>query len=131
MNFPSRVPCRELFKKLKILPLQSQYILSLLLFVIKNRDIFKSSSVIRSINTRYSTDLHPPISNLTKFQKGTFYFGIKVFNHLSFSIKYLSLKEKQFRPALKRFLLTIHFIHWMNILIGIRLKILVLRNFIS
>jgi hypothetical protein len=28
--------CRKLFKELRILPLQSQYILSLLLFVIQN-----------------------------------------------------------------------------------------------
>jgi hypothetical protein len=94
-NFPSSVSCRELFKKLKILLLQSQYILSLLLFVIKNRDLFKSNSEIHGINTRHGTDLHPPVSNLTTFQKGT-YFGIQVFNRLPFSIKDLSHKEKQF-----------------------------------
>jgi hypothetical protein len=54
------------------------------------------------------------------FQKGTIYFGIKIFNHLPFSIKDLSHKEnKQFRPVLKKFLLTNRFIHWMNILTGI------------
>jgi hypothetical protein len=36
----SKVTCRELFKKIKIIPLPSQYIFSLLLFVIKNRDLF-------------------------------------------------------------------------------------------
>jgi hypothetical protein len=46
------------------------------------------------------------------FQKGTIYFGIKIFNHLPFSIKDLSHKEKQFRPALKRFLLTSSFYSW-------------------
>jgi hypothetical protein len=70
----SRVSCRELFKKLKILLLPSQYIFSLLLFVIKNRDLFKSNSEIRSINTRHRTELHPPVSNLTMFQNGTIYF---------------------------------------------------------
>ena len=34
----SRDSCREHFKKLKILPLQSQYIRSILLFVIRNRN---------------------------------------------------------------------------------------------
>jgi hypothetical protein len=33
--------CWELFKKLQILPLYSQYIYSLLMFVVKNRDLFK------------------------------------------------------------------------------------------
>jgi hypothetical protein len=40
------------------------------------------------------------------FQKGIIYSGIKIFNYLPFSIKDLSDTEKQFRPALKRFLLT-------------------------
>jgi hypothetical protein len=39
-------------------------------------------------------------------KKKTFCFGIKVFNHLPFTVKDLYHKEKQFRPALKRFLLT-------------------------
>jgi hypothetical protein len=58
------------------------------------------------MNTRHRTDLHPPTLNLTMFQKGVIYSGIKIFNHLPFSIKDLSHKEKQFRPALIRFVLT-------------------------
>ena len=38
MKDDNRVSCRELFKKVNILPLHSQYILSLLLFVVKNMD---------------------------------------------------------------------------------------------
>ena len=33
----NRVSCRGLFKKFQILPLKSQYILSLLMFVVQNR----------------------------------------------------------------------------------------------
>jgi uncharacterized Zn-finger protein len=40
MNIDNRVSCSELFKKPNILPLQSQYILSLLLFVVKNINEF-------------------------------------------------------------------------------------------
>jgi hypothetical protein len=47
-----RGSCRELFNKLKILPLKSQYILSLLLFVDDNEDYFKVNSEIHNINTR-------------------------------------------------------------------------------
>jgi hypothetical protein len=61
--------CRGLFKKLNILPLQSQYIFSLLLFVINNRDLSKSNIEIHVINMRHGTDLHPPTSSLTTFQK--------------------------------------------------------------
>jgi len=35
-----RVSCRSVFRKFKILPLESWYILSLLLFVIKNKNHF-------------------------------------------------------------------------------------------
>jgi hypothetical protein len=61
--------------------------LSLLLFVAKNRDLYELNSEICNINTRFSTDLQTPTANLTTFQKGPFYFGIQVFNHLPTSIK--------------------------------------------
>jgi len=35
------------------------------------------------------------------FQKGAFYFGIKVFNHLPHNIKNLSHEDKKLRLALK------------------------------
>jgi hypothetical protein len=46
--------CRELYKKLQILPLLSQYIFSLLVFVNKNRSFFMSNSEIHDINTRHN-----------------------------------------------------------------------------
>ena len=51
MNIDNRVSCHELFKKLNILPLYSQYILSLLLFVVKNIEEFISNSEVESIST--------------------------------------------------------------------------------
>ena len=68
--------CRQLFKNLKILPLKSQYIFSLLLFVAKNGDLYESNSEIHDINTRFSSDLHPPTANLT-FQKDLFVLELK------------------------------------------------------
>jgi hypothetical protein len=77
-NSGNRETCRELFKNLKILPLYSQYMFSLLLFVVKkNTDQFKSNEEIHSINTRYNTNLHPPISNLVTFRKRAHCFGIR------------------------------------------------------
>jgi hypothetical protein len=49
--------CRELFKNLKILPLQSQYILSLLLFVVYNKDKFKLNSDVYNMNTKQKYNL--------------------------------------------------------------------------
>jgi hypothetical protein len=45
-----------------------------------------------------------PTANLTTFQKGPFYFVIKVFNHLSTSIKKPSHDTNHFRSALSSFL---------------------------
>ena len=87
MNARNRDSCHQLFKNLKILPLKSQHIFSLLLFVPKNRYMYESNSEIHNINTRFSSDLHTPTANLTTFQKGSFYFGIKVFNHLLLASK--------------------------------------------
>jgi len=78
--------------------------LSLLLFVAKNKDLHESNSEIHNINTRLSSDLHTPTVNLTTFQKGLFYFGIKFFNHFLTSIKNTSHDRNQFRSVLKSFL---------------------------
>jgi hypothetical protein len=86
-----KVSCHELFKRLNILPLHSQYILSLLLFVVKNIEEFISNSGVHSINTRHSSDLYPPIKKLTKYQKGVYYSGIKIFSHLKISRSYLGM----------------------------------------
>ena len=40
-NSDNKASCRDLFKKLYILPLQSQYIFPLLMFVVKNKGFSK------------------------------------------------------------------------------------------
>jgi len=105
MNTRNRDSCRQLFKNLIFLALKSQYMFSLLLFVAENRDLYESNSEIHNINTRFSSDLHTPTANLTTFQKGPFYFGIKVFNYLPTSIKKTSHDIDQFRSVLKSFLI--------------------------
>jgi len=104
-NSRMRDSCRELFKKLEILPLYSQYIFSLSIFVIKNKHLFYTNNVIHSINTRFKTNLHPPIANLTKFQKGVYYSRIKIFNNLPHNVKEFANEIILFQNALKRFLL--------------------------
>jgi hypothetical protein len=99
--------CRELFKRLEILPLYSQYIFSLSIFVIKNKHLFSTNNQIHSAaaHTRFKTNLHPPIANLTKFQTGVYYSGIKIFNNLPHDIKELANQMALFCNALKKFLL--------------------------
>jgi len=95
---------RQLFKKLGILPLMSQYIFSLLLFMVNNKALFQMNSEIHSINTRYNSDFHRQLINLTTYKNGTYYTGIKVFNYLPTHIKNLSHNVNQFRLALRDFL---------------------------
>jgi hypothetical protein len=64
----NRDSCREYFKGLKILPLQSQYLLPLLLFVAENIDYFRLNSEIHGFNTKNKSNLHLPPSKLTVFQ---------------------------------------------------------------
>jgi len=58
MNSDNKNSCRNLFKKLCDLFLQSQYILSLLMFVVKNMDLFKMNSDIHNFNTRFNHDIY-------------------------------------------------------------------------
>jgi hypothetical protein len=53
MNARNRDYCRHqlLLKNLQILPLKSQHIFFLLLFVAENRDLYESNSEIHNINT--------------------------------------------------------------------------------
>jgi hypothetical protein len=87
MGHGNRDSCTNLFKELTILPFTSQYMFSLLVFVVNNRDQFLMNSEIHSINTRQGSNLHLPLANLDIYQKGVPYSGINVFNSLPSSIK--------------------------------------------
>jgi hypothetical protein len=69
MGCSSRVSCRNLFKSLEILPLVSQHILFILLFAVKNKNLFIINSEIHSQNTGQVSNFYPPITNLTVYQK--------------------------------------------------------------
>jgi hypothetical protein len=103
-----RESCRELFKDSKILPLSSQSIFSLLLFVVDIRDYFVSNSVYHNSNIRQKKkkNLHLPHVNLAMYQKGVYYSGIEIFNDLPKAIKDICSKPNKFKVALKNFLHT-------------------------
>jgi hypothetical protein len=69
----NRVSCKYLFQKLQILPLTSQYLLSLLMFVIQNKNLFSVSTENHNIDTRQRNNLYLPQENLTSYQKGSYY----------------------------------------------------------
>jgi hypothetical protein len=93
-NSSKNASCRQLFKELNILPIQSQYILSILLFFTKNKDQFLYNSQVHKINT--TSDLYIPTANLAIYQKGVYYSGMKIYNHLPKAIKDLSGDKNKF-----------------------------------
>jgi hypothetical protein len=100
----SRGSCRNLFMKLKILPLPSQCIFSLHLFVIKNRNQYTVNSKIHHINTRKHSKFHQPLLSLTEYQRGTYCLVIKVYSELPLYIKDVSDNPNRFKSILKDFL---------------------------
>ena len=96
-NKSKHVSCRPLYNQLQILNLPSQYIFSLLIFVVKNRELFMLNSEIHTINTRNNSNLYMPNTNLTIFQKGALYSECKIYNKLPPHIKSLSNYLKRFK----------------------------------
>jgi len=65
MGYRSRDSCKKLFFNLEILPLPSQYIFSLLLFMIRNKNQFLVNSEIYHTDTRQHANFHQPSVKVT------------------------------------------------------------------
>jgi len=100
----NRVLCRNLLKKLQILPLTSQYMLSLLMFVFQNKNFFSTKIENHNTDTRQRNNLYLLQANLTIYQKGAYYSGIKIFNNLPLEIKNVSCKKKNLNCSEKIFI---------------------------
>jgi hypothetical protein len=83
-----RDSCREAFRDCRILPLQSQDIFSLSIVVVNNMRFYHSTSQIHGFNTRRNFYLHRPRTNLSIYQRGPYYFGIKLFNYFPLNVKF-------------------------------------------
>ena len=62
-----------------------------------------------NLDTRQRNNLHLPQANLTIYQKGAYYSGIKIFNNLPLEIKNVAGDQKKSETALKKFLYTYSF----------------------
>jgi len=74
------------------------------LYIVNNKYLYKMNVENHNFNTRCKINLYPPISNVTKFQKGAYYFGIMIFSQLPANTKCLTNDLERFRIALKMFL---------------------------
>ena len=104
MGCRSKDSRRKLFIKLKILPLPSLYIFSLLRCVTKNKKFFITNTEIHNYDTRQGTDFHFPLVSLKKFQTRVHYMGVKIYNSLPNYIKKEINTIKRFELLLKKLL---------------------------
>jgi hypothetical protein len=93
----NRVLCINLFKKLQILPLTSQYMLASLMFVVQNKNLFLTNNENHNLDTRQRNNLYLPQANLPFTKKELYYSGIKIFNNLPLEIKNIAGKKKDLK----------------------------------
>jgi hypothetical protein len=103
-NIGARESCKEAFRSLGIMTLYSQYICSLIIFTVDNKQLFTPNNEIHKYPTRNNSNLHLPTINLAKFYKGPYISGTKAFNHLPRYLKLMVSDYKRFKTSLKRFL---------------------------
>ena len=80
MRLGPRSSCREGFKKLDIL--NSLYVYVLMLFVVKNLNIYQTNTSVHGVNTRQQNKLHIPSLRLTSIQRGVYCSNVIIFNRL-------------------------------------------------
>ena len=102
----SRTSCRNLFRKLEISTLPSQFIYSTMKFLSSNLDQFTFNSSVYNINTRLRLRLHKPIVNLKMNQRSSYNSCINIYNKLPDDLAYLITKKRQFLLELKKHLIT-------------------------
>jgi len=76
-----RASCKGLYRRLEILPVLCQYILSLMLFIIDNPNNFQTVSQVHELRTRSNYELFIPNTNVTPVV-----------------LKYIIFSEQYFKP---------------------------------
>ena len=72
--------------------------------MMRNKNQFLVNSEIYHVDTTQHANFHQPSVNLTKYQKGVYYLGVKVFNMLPIYIKIKSDNPKKFKLVLQKLL---------------------------
>jgi len=101
-----RTSCRPLIESLGILTVPSQYILSLMNFLLQNQERFTPNTEVHNFNTRNKLKLHEPVSSLTLYQKGVYNMSIRIFNKLPEHITNLAGNKKIFVSTLRQYLVS-------------------------
>jgi hypothetical protein len=105
MGINQRNSCRPVFKELNILTLASQYMLSLMIFVKNNLELFTFNCTVHNKLMKNRGNLHVLQSHLSIRQKGVHYVSVKIFNSLSKFLVDLLEDETMFVERLKEILI--------------------------
>jgi hypothetical protein len=65
------------------------------MFAVQNKTFFLTNNENHSSDTRQSNNWYLPQANLTIYQKGAYYSGIKIFNNLPLEIKHIAGNKKK------------------------------------
>jgi hypothetical protein len=106
-----RSSCRSLFRKLNILLIACQYMLSLMLFIVYNQKDFLTNANAHGLDTRNKNHLYLPVVSLSCVQKWS---GVKIFNSLPSNIQSYRNDRKRFKNKLYRYLIIHSFIRLLN-----------------
>ena len=65
------------------------------MFVVQNKTLFLTDTENYILDARQRNNLHLPQANLSIYQKGACYLGIKIFNNLPLEIKNVAGNQKK------------------------------------
>jgi len=65
------------------------------MFVVQNKNLFLTNSENNNLDTRQRNNLYLPQANLTIYQKGAYYLGMKIFNNVPLEIKNVTGNQKK------------------------------------
>jgi hypothetical protein len=99
-----RGSCREGFRKMGILTVPCLYIYTIILFVIRNHNIYQANNNVHKINTRKHKELHVSSVRLSSIKKGVHYTSVRIYNNLPHNIHILKDNINIFKQKLKDFL---------------------------
>jgi len=81
------------------------------MFVVQNKIFSPTNNENHNLHTRQWNNLYLPQANLTIYQKGAYYSGIKTFNNLLLEIKNVAGNQKKFKIALKKVSIHLFILH--------------------
>jgi hypothetical protein len=74
------------------------------MFVVQHKDLLIKNMDSHNLETRQSNNLFTPQANLSVYQKGAYYPGVKIFNKLPSNIKNVNGNITKFKTTLKKLL---------------------------